>query len=96
MALWMSWAVRSVAAAGGEMNDIEGAVNALDRSVQRILDRDPAMAGTSATALRESVRNIRARMLNEGRAAVDRGERWSATAGGVHVILIPRDRWFPA
>src|SRR5687768_11170207 len=67
MALWMAWAVRSVAEAGGNMDGIEGAVAALDRSVQRILDRDPAMTGTPATALRASARDIRTRMLGEGR-----------------------------
>ncbi|MDX3538578.1 hypothetical protein PV721_30385 [Streptomyces sp. MB09-01] len=73
------------------MDDIEGAVAALDRSVQRILDRDPAMTGRPATALRESARDIRTRMLGEGRAAVEQGERWSAEVGEVRVLLIPRD-----
>ncbi|WP_405827234.1 MULTISPECIES: hypothetical protein [unclassified Streptomyces] len=91
MALWMAWAVRSVAEAGGNMDGIEGAVAALDRSVQRILDRDPAMTGTPATALRASARDIRTRMLGEGRAAVEQGERWSAEVGEVKVLLVPRD-----
>ncbi|WP_331732919.1 hypothetical protein OG592_42705 (plasmid) [Streptomyces avidinii] len=59
MALWMAWTVTSVAAAGGKMDDVEGAVAALDRSVQRILDRDPAMTGRPATAPCESARDIR-------------------------------------
>ncbi|CAM5618722.1 hypothetical protein [Streptomyces avidinii] len=78
------------------MGDIEGAVAALDRSVQRILDRDPAMTGRPATALRESTRNIRTRMLGEGRAAVEQGERWSVEVGGVKVLLIPRGDESPA
>nr|MDT0521620.1 hypothetical protein [Streptomyces sp. DSM 41633] len=73
------------------MDGIEGAVAALDRSVQRILDRDPAMTGTPATALRASARDIRTRMLGEGRAAVEQGERWSAEVGEVKVLLVPRD-----
>ncbi|MFF8265541.1 hypothetical protein [Streptomyces virginiae] len=73
------------------MDDIEGAVAALDRSVQRILDRSPAMTGRSAAALRESASDIRTRMLSEGRAAVEQGERWSAEAGEVRVLLVPRE-----
>ncbi|MFI1286778.1 hypothetical protein ACH4U5_39565 [Streptomyces sp. NPDC020858] len=73
------------------MDDIEGAVAALDRSVQRILDRDPAMTSRSATALRASARDIRTRMLGEGRAAVEQGERWLAEVGEVRVLLVPRD-----
>ncbi|MGW6940281.1 hypothetical protein ACWGF3_14985 [Streptomyces xanthophaeus] len=73
------------------MDNIEGAVAALDRSVQRILDRDPAMTGRPATALRASARDIRTRMLCEGRAAVEQGKRWAAEVGELRVLLIPRD-----
>lgn len=88
MALWMSWEVSPIAAAGEDVGDIEGAVEALEQSVQRIQER--AMLPRDAAALLGSARVIRDRMLSDGRAAVERGERWTAKAGEVEVTLIPR------
>ncbi|WP_405792071.1 hypothetical protein OG753_37935 [Streptomyces sp. NBC_00029] len=91
MALWMTWTITSAASAGESVDDVEGAVRAFDRSVQQILDRFPATSGVPAAVLRDAARDIRTRMLSDGRAAVERGERWSAAAGEVDVTLVPRD-----
>ncbi|MFE7773942.1 hypothetical protein ACFU5O_08585 [Streptomyces sp. NPDC057445] len=87
MALRMSWEVAPIASAGENVNNIEGAVKALDGSVLRIQER--AMNPLEAAALRESARVIRAQMLSDGRAALARGERWEAKVGRVRVILTP-------
>ncbi|MGW2558960.1 hypothetical protein ACWCXB_06870 [Streptomyces sp. NPDC001514] len=87
MALWMAWGVSPITSAGEEFDDIEGAVAALDQSVQRIQER--AMTPVEAAALGESVRTIRAQMLSDGRAALERGERWTAKVGQVEVTLTP-------
>lgn len=88
MALWMSWEVSPIASAGEDVGDIEGAVQALDQSVQRIQER--AMSPRDAAVLHESARVIHDQMLSDGRAAVERGERWTARVGEVEVTLIPR------
>ncbi|WP_189893974.1 hypothetical protein [Streptomyces xantholiticus] len=88
MALWMYWEVSAIASAGEDVGDIEGAVEALDRSVQRIQER--AMTPREAAVLHESARVIRDQMLSDGRAAVERGERWRAKVEAVGVTLIPR------
>ncbi|MGW1495583.1 hypothetical protein [Streptomyces sp. NPDC002402] len=88
MALWICWEVSPIAAAGEDVGDIEGAVEALDQSVERIQER--AMSPRDAVVLHESAGVIRDLMLSHGRAAVERGERWTAKAGEVEVTLIPR------
>ncbi|TLQ46229.1 hypothetical protein [Streptomyces marianii] len=85
----MSWQVSPVASAGEEVPDVEGAVAALDRSVLRIRER--LLTGPEGRDLGESARLMRARMLDDGRAAVGRGERWSATVGEIEVTLSPLD-----
>ncbi|MET9882370.1 hypothetical protein ABZZ20_04280 [Streptomyces sp. NPDC006430] len=87
MALWMSWEVAPIAVAGEDVDDIEGAVRALDQSVRRIQER--VMAPMDGAALDESAQVIRAQMLSDGRAAVERGERWRTKVGQVEVTLVP-------
>ncbi|MFD9970557.1 hypothetical protein ACFWYA_20790 [Streptomyces sp. NPDC059011] len=85
----MSWQVSPVASAGEEVPDVEGAVAALDRSVLRLRER--ILTGPEGRDLGESARLMRIRMLDDGRAAVERGERWSATVGEIAVTLSPVD-----
>ncbi|MFG3303707.1 hypothetical protein [Streptomyces wuyuanensis] len=92
MGLRMSWQVWSVASAGEEVPDVESAAAALDRSVRRIRER--VVTGPEGRNLSESARLMRSRILDEGRAAVMRGERWSATVGEIDVTLSPLDEGF--
>ncbi|MEU2492788.1 hypothetical protein [Streptomyces sp. NPDC007883] len=89
MALRMSWQVSPVASAGEEVPDVEGAVAALDRSVRRIRER--VLTGPEGRDLGESARLMRSLILDDGRAAVERGERWSASVGEIEVTLSPID-----
>ncbi|MEV4947386.1 hypothetical protein [Streptomyces sp. NPDC053755] len=89
MPLRMTWSVAPIASASGNVDDIEGALEAFDRSVLRILDDFQVVTGVRAAALRGSARIMRERMLSEGRAAVGRGVRWTARVGEVEVTLTP-------
>ncbi|MCL7425498.1 hypothetical protein [Streptomyces sp. YS415] len=90
MGLWMEWEVSGIAAAGEEVLDTEGAVRALDVSIDRIRERAGLNVAQDRMLLHEAA-EARKRLLSEGHTAVHEGRLWSVVVGDVRVSLTPRD-----
>ncbi|MFD4140306.1 hypothetical protein [Streptomyces sp. NPDC058572] len=88
MGLYMSWTIDHVGSAGQNVKDVEAAGYALMGSVERA--RRAFGAETSWQRVWDWAALLRDQMLDAGCKAVQRGEQWSATVGGVSVVLIPR------
>ncbi|WP_406001130.1 hypothetical protein [Streptomyces sp. NBC_00829] len=85
----MSWSLEDVGTASQRVDDVVAATHALMGSVEN--SRRAFDSLESWQALRTSASDMQTRMLDAGREAVERGVTWSSTAGGVRVMLIPRD-----
>ncbi|MEU1529796.1 hypothetical protein [Streptomyces fagopyri] len=86
MGLWMSWTLDGVGTAGQAVADVAAAARALDHSVAQS-QRAFAAQDETWDMLRNAADHVRRRMLDEGRAALERGQSWSLALGGVHVQL---------
>lgn len=91
MSLWMSWTLDGVGTAGQAVADVAAAVRALDRSVAQS-QRAFTSQDETWDMLRNAADHVRRRMLDEGRAALERGQSWSLALGGVHVQLTWQSR----
>lgn len=84
----MSWSLDGISVAGAEVDDVAAAVTALDRSVDGSRQVfDSALAWEN---MKKSAKLVKARMLDEGREAVELGQEWSSASGGVRVWLSRR------
>lgn len=88
MSLWMSWTLDDAGSASRSVDDIAAAVSTLDGSVERARrafgSDEPAWE-----QLRDTARLMRSRLLDDGREAVERGQTWSLSLGGLHVQVTP-------
>lgn len=85
--LWMSWSYDAVGVAGANAADVDEAARLLMGSVER---NRQALHPLIARQLQKSADAMQARMLDAGRDAVEQGEPWSSTVGGLQVLLLPR------
>ncbi|MGW2560998.1 hypothetical protein ACWCXB_17475 [Streptomyces sp. NPDC001514] len=93
MGLWLAWDLYDVASGGSDVGDVVGALDRIEQSLKEAQDRleeGPRMVTPQKVAsFQESMLIIRRRFLDEGQAAVKRGDRWSAHVGGVSLELTP-------
>ncbi|WP_406261842.1 hypothetical protein OH779_06100 [Actinacidiphila glaucinigra] len=87
MLVWISWSVDPIGSAGATAPDVKEAARLLQGSITRMRR---AFDSTRLTESSSTARIMQARMLDQGRTAVLRGEQWSATVGSIRVLLIPR------
>jgi hypothetical protein len=83
----MSWSYDAVGVAGANAADVDEAARLLMGSVER---NRQALHPLIARQLQKSADAMQARMLDAGRDAVEQGEPWSSTVGGLQVLLLPR------
>ncbi|MFF7680324.1 hypothetical protein [Actinacidiphila glaucinigra] len=88
MLVWISWSVDPIGSAGATAPNVKEAARLLQGSITRM--RRAFDSDTAYGELQDRARIMQARMLDEGRTAVLRGEQWSATVGSIRVLLIPR------
>ncbi|KOX05195.1 hypothetical protein ADL04_06840 [Streptomyces sp. NRRL B-3648] len=87
--MWIDWSLDGVGSAGEEVEDVAAAVRAVEISVERA--RRAFETDSQWRTLRRAADRMQARMLDEGRKALARGEGWGTTIEGVHVRLEPRE-----
>ncbi|MGW3205495.1 hypothetical protein [Streptomyces sp. NPDC001135] len=88
MGFWLDWSLDGVGSAGEDVADVDTAIRALDISVarsRRVFDSDRAWQ-----ALKTSADAVKIQLLDEGAKALESGQAWGSTIGGVQVKLTPR------
>ncbi|MGW1809954.1 hypothetical protein [Streptomyces sp. NPDC002078] len=88
MSLWLYWSLEGVGSAGEEVADVDTAIRALDISVarsRRAFDSDQPWQD-----LKTSADAMKIQILNEGVKALESGQAWASSIGGVQVKLAPR------
>jgi hypothetical protein len=81
----ITWAIEGRGAGSADVATVEEAATALSRAVTAVHERtDPT---TLATILERVVAPLRASLVTDGRQAVERGDEWSASRGGILVQL---------
>jgi hypothetical protein len=88
MNLWLNWSLEGVGSAGEEVADVNAAVRALDISVAR--SRRAFDSDRPWHELKTSADAMKIEMLDQGAKALESGQAWASTIGGVRVKLIPR------
>lgn len=72
------------------MRDIEGALKALNTSVERIQER-VGLSPSEQRTLNKSAAEVHSRVLTDGSAAVEKGRSYSVVIGDVRLSLTPTD-----
>ncbi|MFE0631721.1 hypothetical protein ACFW3D_32810 [Streptomyces sp. NPDC058864] len=88
MLVWISWSVDPIGSAKATAPDVREGARLLQSSITRM--RRAFDSDTAYEEVQHCARIMQARMLDEGRASVLRGEQWSATVGSLCVLLVPR------
>jgi hypothetical protein len=81
----VEWVIEWASAGEAVCSDTEAAASALIDAVRGATE--PHGDEVTGRALYSVVGPLRAAMVTDGRAAIERGEQWSATLGGISVSL---------
>lgn len=84
--MWVSWVFEGSGGDRVEVRDAEEACTALTAAVR---DAYGSMPTDALTGLLGGVYALRLPMVTDGRRAVERGDEWSTSVGGILVTLSP-------
>jgi hypothetical protein len=83
----ITWAIEGHGVGSAEADDVDGAARALANAVRTAYEKHGPSA--QAHVLTTLVAPLRFQLVTEGRTAVERGDEWATSLGGLLVTLYP-------